>query len=506
MLFQLNPAIDAEQLSKACETLVEAHPYIKTRLFVDNQGNPRQLRNDAEPYHQSVETLTQQEFEKLKPELIHPFDLLNDRLFRIRILKTQEAQYLFIDFHHIIFDGMSFSNIIKDLKDAYDQLPVERETFTGYEIALEEESLRKTEAYTSARQWYMERFGSLKVSSLPMPEKQDSHITYGQEHLELTVDYNQLQEAAEFFGVTPNVLTTTVFGYLLGVNTHAQESLFATIFSGRQDLKTQRTVAMLVKTLPVYTQWNQETTVRDLLQTTKQQLMGSMSNSLFSFAEVKAMNNAINSHILFAYQGDLMSSDNELFTYQPLMENATGEDLAFEILRNGSKLILHTEYHSNQYTQSFIQRLMHCYETVLSGFLCSESEDKRLCELPILTDDEQKAILALGTGIQLDYDKSETIVDLFHRQAILTPDNIAVVDEVSEITYAELDRRSDLLATALIKAGVSTDTFVAIMLPRRKEFLVAVFAVFKAGGAYQQFVEGLSDRAILSKREAVAHR
>ena len=193
-------------------------------------------------------------------------------------------------------------------------------------------------------------------------------------------------------------MTTTVFGYLLGVNTHAQESLFATIFSGRQDLKTQRTVAMLVKTLPVYTQWNQETTVRDLLQTTKQQLMGSMSNSLFSFAEVKAMNNAINSHILFAYQGDLMSSDNELFTYQPLMENATGEDLAFEILRNGSKLILHTEYHSNQYTQSFIQRLMHCYETVLSGFLCSESEDKRLCELPILTDDEQKAILALGSN------------------------------------------------------------------------------------------------------------
>ena len=255
MLFQLNPAIDADQLSKACEAVVEAHPYIKTRLFVDSQGNPRQLRNDAEPYHQSVETLTQQEFEKLKPELIHPFDLLNDRLFRIRILKTQEAQYLFIDFHHIIFDGMSYSTIIKDLKDAYEQLPVERETFTGYEIALEEESLRKTEAYTSARQWYMEQFGSLKVSSLPMPEKQNSHITYGQEHLELTVDYNQLQEAAEFFGVTPNVLTTTVFGYLLGVNTHAQESLFATIFSGRQDLKTQRTVAMLVKTLPVYTQW-----------------------------------------------------------------------------------------------------------------------------------------------------------------------------------------------------------------------------------------------------------
>lgn len=484
MLFQLNPAIAADQLSKACETVVEAHPFIKTRLFVDNQGNPRQLRNDAEAYHQSVESLSQQAFEKLKSELIRPFDLLNDRLFRIRILKTPESLYLFIDFHHIIFDGMSFNIIIQDLKDAYEQLPVKKEKFTGYEIALEEDSLRKTDAYTIAKKWYQEQFGSLKESSLPIPEKRESQISYGQERLELSVDYKQLEDACNSLGVTPNVLTTTVFGYLLGVNTHSQESLFATVYSGRQDLKTQRTVAMLVKTLPVYTKWEQDTTVKELLQTTKQQLMGSMSNSLFSFAEIKAMNNAVNSHVLFAYQGDLAPSNSEMFTYQPLMENATGEDLAFEILRSDSKLILHTEYHSNQYTQSFIKRLMNGFNTILEGFLHSESGNRHLCDLPILTEDEQQAIIALGTGDRLDYDCSETIVDLFHRQATLTPDNIAVVDEVSEITYAELDRRSNVLATALRKAGVTTDTFVAIMLPRRKEFLIAVFAVFKAGGAY----------------------
>ena len=94
------------------------------------------------------------------------------------------------------------------------------------------------------------------------------------------------------------------------------------------------------------------------------------------------MNNAVNSHILFAYQGDLKPSDSELFTYQPLMENATGEDLAFEILRSDSKLILHTEYHSNQYTQSFIQRLMHGYNTILdfipsSGY--TETRQHRRC-------------------------------------------------------------------------------------------------------------------------------
>ena len=166
------------------------------------------------------------------------------------------------------------------------------------------------------------------------------------------------------------------------------------------------------------------------------------------------------------------------------MENATGENLAFEILRNDTKLILHTEYHSNEYTQSYIQRLMHCYDTILQGFINKESEGKLLSELPILTDKEQQDILTLGTGDLLEYDNSETIVDLFHRQATQRPENIAVVDEVSNITYAELDHKSDILALALRKAGVGTDSFVAIMLPRRKEFLIAVFAVFKAGGAY----------------------
>ena len=452
MLFQLKPTVDIYRLSKACD--------------------------------QSVETLTQKEFDDLMSELIYPFDLLNDRLYRIRLLKTPEAQYLFMDFHHLIFDGMSFNILLQDLKDAYEQLPVKKEDFSGYEVALEEDSLRKTDAYIAAQKWYEEQFGDIKVSSLPISEKLDSQITYGQEHLELTVDYNHLREACNRLNVTPNVLTNTVFGYLLGINTHAQESLFATIYSGRQDLKTQRTMTMLVKTLPFYIKWNQETTVKDLLQASKQQLMGSMSNSLFSFAEIKAMNNAINSHILFAYQDDLKPSDSALFTHQPLMENATGENLAFEIIRNNNKLVLHTEYHSNEYTQSYIQRLMHCYDTILKGFLNSESENKRLCELPILTDEEQQTILSLGTGEHLDYDQTETIVDLFHRQVQLTPKNIAVVDEVSEITYAELDRKSDLLATTLRKKGVNTDTFVAIMLPRRKEFLIAIFAVFKAGGAY----------------------
>ena len=52
------------------------------------------------------------------------------------------------------------------------------------------------------------------------------------------------------------------------------------------------------------------------------------------------------------------------------------------------------------------------------------------------------------------------------------------------MTYQELDDRSSILAKVLVDHGVAKDDFVGIMLPRCKEFLVAVLGIFKAGGAY----------------------
>ncbi len=101
-----------------------------------------------------------------------------------------------------------------------------------------------------------------------------------------------------------------------------------------------------------------------------------------------------------------------------------------------------------------------------------------------MSREEQEALIRLGTGERVEYDPSETFVSLFRKQATLRPEATALVDEVSTITYAELDRKSDILARNLIQAGVVQDSVVAIMLPRRKEFIIAVLGVFKAGGAY----------------------
>lgn len=102
-----------------------------------------------------------------------------------------------------------------------------------------------------------------------------------------------------------------------------------------------------------------------------------------------------------------------------------------------------------------------------------------------LSDADIQSLLQLGRGDTLEYDKSQTMVDLLMAQVNRTPNTIAVVDKKSRITYKELDEKSNVIAHWLVREkGVCPDDFVAVMIPRVKEFAVAVFGIWKAGAAY----------------------
>ena len=96
-LYRLSGKLDLARLKKAVEEAVAAHPYLNATLAADAEGNFRVRRNDgAEPQVELIET------GKLPEDLVKPFDLLKDRLYRLQILKTDEGSYLFMDFHHIL--------------------------------------------------------------------------------------------------------------------------------------------------------------------------------------------------------------------------------------------------------------------------------------------------------------------------------------------------------------------------------------------------------------------
>jgi amino acid adenylation domain-containing protein len=74
--------------------------------------------------------------------------------------------------------------------------------------------------------------------------------------------------------------------------------------------------------------------------------------------------------------------------------------------------------------------------------------------------------------------------ELLERSAARDPRHQAVSFEGRSVTYAELDRQSNLLAGALIDAGVTPGDRVGILLEKSIEAVTAIFAALKAGAVY----------------------
>lgn len=78
----------------------------------------------------------------------------------------------------------------------------------------------------------------------------------------------------------------------------------------------------------------------------------------------------------------------------------------------------------------------------------------------------------------------KTVPDAFVAQVKKTPHSVAVFAGDRELTYSELEQRSNQIAHALRRQGVGPDVLVGAYLDRELDTMVGLLAIHKAGGAY----------------------
>ena len=482
ILLKIGGGIDEQRLARAIEQVVSAHAFIKTRIEEDAEGNPVMMPSDA-VYTQATEQMSEAELEALKPQLIQPFDLLKDQLFRIRIIRTEGGLYLFTDFHHIIYDGTSMRIFMADVDRAYAGETIAPEQWTGWHVAQEETALRQTEAYTEAKAWYEETFSGLDIENKPIPDViGEKAVTFGSQDLLLGISNEAINVFCRRQGVTANILALAAFAKLMGAYTNQEAALFTTIYNGRNSLRTARTIDMMVKTLPVYSRWTADTRIKDFLYDVKQQLLGAMNNDIYSFAEVAA-NLGISSDVLFAYQGDYLTLGTvcgQPYDVIPLEKNATGSPIDVQVFNTADGPSLHVEYQKNMYSDGLISELMQCYANVLRSMLTVE----RLADIELLNADQLQELDSFN-DTDVEYDDTQTIVSLFRRQANATPDADAVVFKDKRYTYQEVDEISDRIAGYIASKGLGLEDVVAVLIARSEWMVIASLGVLKAGCAYQ---------------------
>ncbi|OOF99328.1 hypothetical protein ASPCADRAFT_160039 [Aspergillus carbonarius ITEM 5010] len=81
-------------------------------------------------------------------------------------------------------------------------------------------------------------------------------------------------------------------------------------------------------------------------------------------------------------------------------------------------------------------------------------------------------------------DVTKDLSALFSKQVQASPDAVALEDDKTTYTYAELDRAVDALTLRLRRYGVGRDSLVGVLLPRSSDYVIACLAALRAGGAF----------------------
>src|SRR6266542_2930641 len=74
--------------------------------------------------------------------------------------------------------------------------------------------------------------------------------------------------------------------------------------------------------------------------------------------------------------------------------------------------------------------------------------------------------------------------EAFEDQARARPDTIAALHGSRQLTYGDLNARANRVARALLARGLTREGVVGVVTERNLDWMTAVLAIFKAGGAY----------------------
>lgn len=480
-LFTLDPQIDIERLKTAVSRTVRAHSYMTARFGLSDTGEMYQ-KPCPEDFEPEMINTTDAEFEKIRPNLVRPFQLEGGLLLRIELYITETKKYMLVDFHHIMADGNSYDIFFEDLNKAYCGEDLPDEKYTGFDAAVTEEKELKRGHYEKAAQYYDGLLSGVETESLPVFDKKEGVPLKGLKSRKLTVKRETALEACESLGVTPNTLFTGVFGILAARYAGAEDALFATIYNGRNDSRLENTVCMLVKTLPVYCIFDDKTTVSAYMSGLQEQLMDSMANDIFPFSDIVAKY-GINSDLIFAYQAEL--SDD-----YPLGDTiAKGEDLSLDLPKEplliqvrlyGGEYYLTAEYRADLYEEETIENILDSYDVAMhSLFNC-----RFVSDVSILSAAQEKKLDSFNLN-EAPYDHSKTVVDMFLKAAKDCADQTAVVCRDVQITYGELEKITRNLAGYINDQGLGAEDVVAVLIPRCEYMAIASMGIVRSGCAYQ---------------------
>ena len=489
LLYRLGPGVDLNRLVDAIKKAIDAHPYLKGHLKVDDAGEPRMVPALSDEVR--VEII---EGPLPEPFALRPYVLTEGPFYQVRIYKDKDANYLFLDTHHIASDGSALAVLMEDIETAYAGKEIPAEKRDGFMVALKEEKEATPEAKAEQKAHYASFLDGVDCPSLPRKEYDlPSEETPKETDRVLQLNKADLQGFLKNNGLNLNGFFNAVFAFALAKWNGNEDALFASIYSGRDGSFVARTMTMMVKTLPVYAKIDLAQKPVDFVKALSAQIQKSQESTLYSFAEI-SHDFGMKAEVMFAYQGDgfLPSTvGGEKAELIHLNGDEAKAPFSVDCVEDEEAFRLHYEYPANLYREETATYFSRLFDLVAQGFLKENAlGDIALCD--------EKTAEELDVYNQTDDPLPPgTYLDRFQEQVEKHPDKPAIVGIDETLSYAEMDRRMNQVARAVSKLGIKPDDKIVVMVPRIANAYVAREGVLRAGACFVPVDPAYPDERIL---------
>ena len=466
---EFSEAIDVDKLKSAIIQTIDNHHYLKTRIVMEN-GEVYQQRRDNLKIDDLIELSDNSNVE----EFVQPFKLDEGPLFRFRIVNDN---MLLADFHHIVVDGYSLNIIFDEIAKIYDGKDYELEEIDGFEYSLNEIKTEESSLYKEAELFFANKLNEIDEPTIIAQNlngnEEDGIVAIADKFMDKSI----IDEYCAKLNISQNNLFLAAFSFTLSKFVFSKKLLFATLSNGRFNPNQQKTVAMMVKTIPLMLKLNSDLNIKEFFEYINKEWLNVLTYSSYPLTKI-SHDYDINPEIVYAYHGKIIE-DIEIGGMTVERQSIEFDDLksklAVNVVEVNNKYRIFCEYNDQLYSKSFIELFLESMETILNRFMDEDINNLNLCDIALVEENKD---------IKFDEVELPFLHKRFEKHVEETPDSIALVACDDTLTYSELNKKANRIANALIEKGVKPKSNVLIMLSRNSNLIASILAVLKAGCAF----------------------
>ncbi len=448
--------------------------------------------------------LREQEMERMaREQWFRPFDLEKGPLVRVSLWRMgREEHVMLYTLHHIISDGWSMGVLNRELEVLYEAFakgqpsPLEELPVQYGDFAVWQRQWLQGEVWDRHLDYWQGQLADLSPLQLPADHARPVIQTFNgaTEAVRISAETAAgLRELGRREGVTLFMTLLAGFEILLGRYSGQEDIAVGTPIANRTRGEIEGLIGFFVNTLVMRVNIGGDPTVRELLKRVREMSLGAYGHQDLPFEKLveelqpeRDLGRNPLVGVLFALQNapdeGVEMKGIQLQSLGGGAQEATRFDLEFYAQEQGKGLGGWIKYNTDLYESGTIRRMAGHLERLL-GEMVGKPEG-RLSELEILGGEERRQLLEGWNDTQREYPRNRCIHELIEEQAERTPGAVAVVCGEKQLSYQELNRRSNQLAHYLRGLGVGPEVLVGICVERSLEMVVGLLGILKAGGAY----------------------